>query len=209
MKKILIVCGVLLVVVAAVLADVELGTNSGFVATAPVADPADSTATIDVDGDSRAIKHTSPAGATSITEIGWWCDTATAEVNFEIALYDHDGGNDRPGNRIHHDDTNAKGTGSGWKDVAVDWAIDGSTIYWIAVGVEAQDPALDWGFTSAAGRNSRFQNNSALGDPWGGSAESTALFAFYAEYASGANVTILLPLDKSSEKSNFKNGGKQ
>ena len=61
-----------------------IGTNCGFVTEAPVADPEGSDVRIDIL--SRAQKHVAPAGATKITEIGWYCGRATEEENFEVAF---------------------------------------------------------------------------------------------------------------------------
>ncbi len=68
-----------------------LGTNCGFVTVAPTSDP---TGTInDVQNTfAYASKFTSPATAIKVTEIGWYCDNATQEANFEVGIYDHDSG---------------------------------------------------------------------------------------------------------------------
>ena len=112
-----------------------IGTNAGFVTTAPTADPSEPDSAMDTYV--RAIKDTSPVGAVKITEIGWYCDNATQAANFEVGIYDHDSGNDKPLNVVGSlYQTNAKGTGSGWKTVTVDIDITAETIYWIAVQLD-------------------------------------------------------------------------
>lgn len=109
-----------------------IGTNCGFVTTAPTADPSASNTSFDTRA--NALKDTSPNNAVKITEIGWWCDNATEESNFEVGLYDNNSG--RAGNRLYVEATNAKGTDSGWKTVTVNWNISESTIYWIGVQLD-------------------------------------------------------------------------
>jgi hypothetical protein len=112
------------------------GTNCGFVTTAPTADPGGSA--IDQDAFTNALKDTAPVGAITVTEIGWWCDNATEESNYEIGLYTHDAVNDRPGTLIAgHSHTNAKGTTSGWKVASgLNITITAGTIYWLAVQLD-------------------------------------------------------------------------
>jgi len=111
-----------------------VGTNCGFVTTAPVVDPNGAAGTCD--NASVAQKDTSPAVYTKITEVGWWCDAETEEANFEIGLYSHNAGSNKPNARLSVDAVNAKGTGTGWLTVAVDWDITPETVYWIAVQLD-------------------------------------------------------------------------
>jgi hypothetical protein len=173
-------------------AAVVVGTNCGFVASAPVADPSGST--VDFSADSRAMKDTSPAGATSISEIGWWCDTATDECNYEVGIYDHNATDDLPYERLFVDATNAKGTDAGWKTVAVDWAISAETIYWIAVQCDVST-GTDIDYGAGLGRNARQDGASTLSDPWPTAVTSTAGFAIYAKYetAGGGGPAIMAP----------------
>ena len=115
-----------------------LGTNSGFVTEAPTSDPlADAER---IDDKLRIIKDSTPAEVVRITEIGWWCDTATGEINFEVGLYSHNSGDDAPDALIGVSRTNAKGTTAGWKTVSVDWEISPNTAYWIAIQVDDTTP---------------------------------------------------------------------
>jgi hypothetical protein len=164
-----------------------LGTNCGFVTEAPVADPGGTASTIDTW--SWATKHTSPADAVRITEIGWWCDNATQEANFEVGLYSHDAGNDKPDSRLQVDNTNAKGTGGAeWKSVSVNWSITAETIYWIAVQVDntATATSCDWG-SATGSRTSIKSDESTLPATWNaGSSQGAYAVAIYAVYSTEA-----------------------
>lgn len=150
-----------------------LGTNVGFCATAPVADPEGDTFTMDAV--SAVCGDTSPSTAGKITEVGWYCDNATEESNFEVGLYAADGSGARAGTRLYVDATNAKGTGAGWKTVTVDWAISINTYYWI--GVQLDDTA-----TATSGNRriggivsgyDTLSGQTTLADPYGGNEPST------------------------------------
>lgn len=157
-----------------------LGTNCGFITEAPVSDP-DTPSTITIDGRSNAVKDTSPADADKITEIGFWIDNSTPDVNFEVGLYAHDGGTDKPAARLFVDNTNAKGSDVGWKTVTVDWNISPSTVYWIAVQIDNTTTTLGAsGGLSGTPRWSFDTSQSSLTDPWGSSSESSSAFGLYA-----------------------------
>ncbi|KKK95682.1 hypothetical protein LCGC14_2670340, partial [marine sediment metagenome] len=131
-----------------------VGTNCGFCATAPSADPTVSGAS--TNDFKNALKGTSPGTAVKITEIGWYCSNATQETNFEVGIYTHNVGLDRPDAVVGSlSQTNAKGTTAGWKSVAVDITISSSTIYWIAVQVDATATTTNIDFEAVAGRYSR------------------------------------------------------
>ena len=170
-----------------------LGTNSGFVTTAPTADPAAIYPAIDT----RAFvsKDASPATAKRITEIGWWCDNATEEANFELGLYAADGISSpgEAGTLLHIERTNAKGTGAGWKTVAVDWAIDPSTDYWLGVQLDDTATATNINHNTAGGLGFDYlDRRTSLPDPFGGGAFfADYLVAIYAVWDAGvsANTT--------------------
>lgn len=170
-----------------------LGTNCGFVTTAPTSDPAGG-GQFFADNYCWTIKDTSPVGAAKITEIGWWCDGASEAANFEVGIYSHNVGDDEPENRLFVDDTNAKGTTAGWKTVAVDWVIDAETIYWIAFQLDdtATTSFVDYTNTPAA-KVSHISGVSTLPNPWGSGHENVVVLAVYAvweEAASGTNMKI-------------------
>jgi len=162
-----------------------LGTNCGFVETAPVDDPSGSAATIDTWY--WATKHTTPVGAAAITEVGWWCNNATEETNFEVGLYSHNAGTDKPDARLFVSATNAKGTDAGWKTATVNWAVSAETIYWIAVQVDdtAVATTCDWQ-TIDNSRSSIKSAQTTLTDPWSATSSQGAYAqAIYAVWSAG------------------------
>ncbi len=171
---------------------ITLGVNSGFVTVAPTTDPAGTT-TGAIDTTARVTKDTSSSTAGKIIEVGWWCNEATQEANFEVGLYAADGVvvPGEAGTRLFVDATNAKGTTSGWKVVSgLDWAISPNTAYWI--GVQLDDTATTTTTDSGATTGSGFDvlsGQTTLPNPFGGGALFSNLtsLAFYAvwEVASG------------------------
>ena len=114
-----------------------LGTNCGFVTTAPTDDPGGVANNV-FDGYYTACKHTSPANVIKIIEIGWWCDTATEASNFEVGVYDDNQGTTGPGSLLSGvSRTNAKGTDAGWKvRTGLNITITAETVYWLAVQLD-------------------------------------------------------------------------
>lgn len=161
---------------------VTVGTTAGFVSAAPVADPAG--VALQTDTRAHAVKHTAPADATSIIEIGWWCDNATEAANWEGGLY-ADAGANEPEARLFVTTGNAKGTTSGWKSATVDWDVTGNTVYWAAVFVA--DTATTTNMDGNAGSNQgRAQKNGVTELPadWGTSSatDTDAAMAIYVVY---------------------------
>ena len=157
---------------------VVIGTNSGFVTTAPTADPAAS-ATV-IDNLAMAISDVTPALTGSVSEIGWFCANATQETNFEVGIYE-DNGADLPGDLISSYTTNAKGTGSGWKRVTVDITLSENTKYWIAVQVDNTATTTFVDFTALAQKRSIDNSSTQLVDPWVNEGVSTTnAMAIYA-----------------------------
>lgn len=175
---------------------ITIGTNSGFVSTAPTADPADNNGNID--DRAQTTKDTSPAGSNKITEIGWWCDAATQAANFEVGLYAADGAvvPGEAGTLLFSDTTNAKGTTAGWKTVTgLNWSISASTSYWITVQLDNTATATPTNVTGTGGSGRDFVTASTLPDPFGGGAlaASAGMVAIYAKYeavAGGTNFQI-------------------
>jgi hypothetical protein len=155
-----------------------IGTNTGFVAEAPVADPEGGSVTT-IDYYWRATSDTSDATAAHISEVGWWANTATEEANFEVGLYDADE------NLLYVERTNAKGTTAGWKTVSVDWEIDPSTVYWIAVQLDdtATTTEMDYDANAWSSRRSA-SGQTTLPDPLEGT-PSTSYYAIYAVWDTG------------------------
>lgn len=112
-----------------------VGTSCGLVTEAPTSNPTGSSV-FTIDRLSTTIKVTT-TNAIKVTEMGWWCDTASQESNFEVGIYDHDAVNDWPGDLLYAERINAKGTTTGWKRRSgLDWDLNASTIYWLAVQVD-------------------------------------------------------------------------
>lgn len=156
------------------------GINAGFVEEAPTINP--SGLNLNVDTLSIAFKDVAPAGAIKITEIGWYCDNATQESNFEIGLYSHDAGNDLPLNRLYVDNINAKGTGLGWKTVAVDWEITPGTTYWIAIQLDDTATITRTNQTLDGARYSSKAPTTSLATPWVSDNTDVTAISIYALY---------------------------
>lgn len=173
-----------------------LGTNVGFVTTAPTADPAGGDTTID--GSSVVVKDTSPAGAVKITEIGWYRGSGTNTANFEVALYADSSG--AAGARLYVDATNSSSS-AGWITTAVDWAITPNTAYWLAVQMDAHTGTSTIDNASSGGSGSDVRTSqSSLADPYGGGAVADAdgMYAIYALYQSAPTVALNSPDDAGS-----------
>lgn len=178
-----------------------LGTNSGFVSVAPTTDPAGgNTTNFQIDDRSGAMKHTSPATAVKITEIGWWCTNATEAATFEVGLYAADGSGGVPGTLLFSTSA-AKGTGLGWKVVTgLNWTISSNTAYWIAFQLDDTATAtisLSSNDGTGAGWERYTSGQTTLPSPWG-TAPSTdaddmiAIYALWQGASAGAkNLTLL------------------
>lgn len=172
-----------------------LNTNCGFVTTAPTADPATGLAQTQ-EAWSSAMKDTAPVGATSVTEIGWWVDNATQEANFDVAIYTHDAGNNRPDDLIGTASTAAKGTsGTLWKSITgLSIPITAGTVYWIGVQLDTTATSTNTERDTVSGSRKAHKyspGQTALPDPWGVSDQEGAdqATAFYAVYASAPDYT--------------------
>ena len=174
---------------------IVLGTNAGFVTEAPTSDPGGTN--ISMDAKCRAVRDTAPTGATTITEIGWYCDNATEEADFEVGLYDHNSGNNVPGNIIEKSGTKAKGLDAGWKFITgLSIPITSSTIYWIAEQLDTTTTSTNINFSASTDNfMDKDSNKSALADPWTGTSPFSnnvvAVYAIYEEEApTGTNTQI-------------------
>jgi len=173
-----------------------VGTNCGFVTEAPTSDP-DGSGSTGMDGYSRAFKDVSPSGAVKITEIGWYCTQTTEEANFEVGIYTHNVGDDNPEAVVGSlYQTNAKGTGAGWKTVTVDISITAGTTYWIAVQLDAHSGAtyIDVESDATPERVDYKTSQTTLTSPWGVSGYQVDwILPFYAVWeaaAVGTNMKI-------------------
>jgi hypothetical protein len=170
------------------------GTSCGFVTEAPIGDPGGVVVT--GDNTATAFKDVSPAGAVKVTEIGWWCDNATEESNFEVAIYDHNSGDDNPEDIVGVSRTNAKGTAAGWKRVTgLDIAISAETVYWMAVQIDytpALRTKLNYNWDVGESKRDVIALQATLPDPWGVSGDSwETMLGVYAVYETGGGPVIL------------------
>lgn len=154
-----------------------LGTNSGFVTVAPTADPAATGATID--GNCVVTKHTAPANAVKITEIGWYRASGTNTANWEIALFSDGAG--VPVTRLFVDATNSTNAG-GWRVTAVDWDITPSTPYWLALQMDSHSGSSTVDSATSGGAGSDVFAASTIATPYAGGAVADAdgIYAIYA-----------------------------
>ena len=165
-----------------------VGTNCGFVTEAPSADPSGDS-NDGIDNNTFAAKHTSPATAIKVTEIGWWCDNATPAANYQVGIYTDDGSTIMPENLLSGASlTNAKGTGIGWKKVTgLDITISPETLYWIAVSCANTTPTTDTDRSVVASQ--RYEEDPSeheLLNPWGAtSGDRIFLVAIYAVWEVG------------------------
>ncbi len=181
MKKLAVFLIFLIFLLNSVNADVVIGTNAGFVETAPSANP--SGTNLATDTVARAIRHTSPLNASKVTEIGIYIDNATQDADMELGIYDHDVGNDRPGNLLGSV-TIQKGTSSGWISSAVDIAIGSETIYFIAIQLDDTATTTNTNYTGSGPSNTGHNKSSqtSLPNPWGNDSSGTLIYAVYAVY---------------------------
>ena len=154
-----------------------LGTNSGFVTVAPTADPNATGATID--GNAVVTKHTSPANAVLVTEIGWYRASGTNAANWEIGQYSDLAG--VPLTRLNVDATNST-TSAGWIATAVSWAITPSTPYWWALQMDAHSGSSTVDSAASGGAGSDLFAAATLADPYAGGtvADADGMYAIYA-----------------------------
>ncbi len=166
MKNITII---LLFLLAIGYSQVVEGVSGGLVTTAPTADP---TGTADVlDRQAFAQKVTIPDFEITITEIGWYSSNASDEsLNYEVAIYDHDAGDDEPQNIVGSDLTNQDGTTEGWKrSTGLNIVLSANTIYWIAVQLDNTALTAKRIDQSSVGGKRYIQEitTASLKDPWG------------------------------------------
>lgn len=160
------------------------GTNGGFVTVAPTDDPA-GTAGVN-DQYALAQKDVSASDAVSVTSMGWWCDTASEESNFELGIYSHDATNNKPNVLLDGaSQTNAKGTTAGWKVSSVNITITGSTTYWIADQLDNTTTTTNIDYSTSTGDIYKYQAIISLPKPWaadtGFSDRILAIYAVYTE----------------------------
>ena len=188
---------------------IVLGTSSGFCTSAPSSDPGGSGFL----QSSRNLcqKDTSPAGAVKITEIGWWCDNATTDANYEVGIYSDNSGN--PQTLLQVSRTHSKGTDAGWKvATGLNLTISPETIYWIAVqcdstSANSNNASSDIGSGTFLGY---WNSQTTLATTWAGGVDTFGnIIAIYAltEAAEGLNPKVKVSGTFSTKKTLVKIGG--
>lgn len=164
---------------------IVLGTSSGFVTTAPTADP---TGAVDVliDNASVVTKDTSPGNAVRIIEVGWYRGSGTNTANWEIGLYSDNAG---VADVLLAVEATNSSSSTGWLTKAVDWLISANTDYWLAVQMDAHagDSTIDCASSGGPGRD-RKVGETTLTNPYGGGAvlSPSGMCAIYALVETGS-----------------------
>jgi hypothetical protein len=174
---------------------VVLGTNSGFCASAPTADPAATNVAICTAsyGVGACTKHTAPAGATLLTEIGWWWDSGYLGSNVEYVLYAHDAANDRPGAVLWASRTNSPtGSAGAWMAKSgLSVAITAGTVYWIGVLSITATGTGNMNRGSITGARYASAQLSTFPDPWTANGAANFALAIYALYSTGGGQSVV------------------
>jgi len=161
------------------------GVNCGFVLTAPTVDPASGTKIV-CDQLTWAMKVTTPAVIENVIEIGWWCDNATEDRDFDVGIWTHDAVNNQPLDLLAGASFGkAKGLDAGWKrSAALNIPLSPNTIYWIGFHLTNTPTTTNLDYLADAGEKADYQTGDpGMDDPWGSSTSSFAwLMAIYAKY---------------------------
>jgi len=172
---------------------VVLGTNSGFVSSAPSSDPHG--AVKDNDYSANVSKDTSPVGNYKVTEMGWYCSYYSSETTFQLGIYNDDEG--VPGDLLYYTDGSDSVTSTGWfKVTGLDWSLTSGTDYWLAVYVvDTLNPTKgDWATSGGSGFDSKAPGPLTSLDPYNGGVvqDSDAMYAVYALYEEipGTNLKV-------------------
>lgn len=175
-----------------------LGTNVGFVLTAPTTDPNGTAVTSD--GSSFVVKDTAPAGAIKITEVGWYKASGTTSSNTQVGLYSDNAG--VADVRLQVTGDQASGTSAGWIVFSgLSWTITPGTAYWLGMQQDAHTGSsqIDSATSGGSGIDTR-TSQTALTNPYGGGAVSDAdgMYAIYAKYQSAPTVSLSSPADAAT-----------
>ena len=170
---------------------VTTGINSGFVTVAPTDDP--SAAVVVADNLTRAVKDTCPANVDIITEVGFWVDNATSDVSFEVGLYSHNAGTNKPDALLYSETGNTIGGTAGWKKYTnLNWEVTSGTIYWIAIQLDDTASNTNTNYTGSGGRLAvDFGGATALPSPFLSDVELDYAAAHYAVVAQAAEYVYI------------------
>jgi len=159
-----------------------MGTTAGFIiGTPPSTDPTGGTQWT-IDNTARALKDTAPADKTRVTEIGWYCNVATEEAEYQVGIYSHDSSNNRPLQIIATISLQQKGTTAGWKKITgLSIPITAGETYWIAVQCDNTSTVTTMDAQAGSEKHDAKSSVSSLPDVWGASSGTdTSLIAIYA-----------------------------
>lgn len=115
-----------------------VGTNCGFVTSAPTGDPGAATH-LATDGFARAALFTSPSGNNVVTEIGFFMfgTNTSLDTDLQMGIYG-DAGAGEPEARLYVTSSTTGTTSGVWIRVSgLSWSISPSTQYWLAVQIDA------------------------------------------------------------------------
>lgn len=167
---------------------VVLGTDAGFVTTAPTGTPTGSPTTFDTQA--IAIRDVAPVGATTITEMGWWSNAVTEDAETYVGIYSNNASG-RPDVLLGSINF-SKGTTAGWKSTSLNVAVAAGTTYWLAYQLDDTVTASKAVYTDLINYGQIKTAQTYLPNPWGTSGSNTTrLYAVYAVYtnATGGNCT--------------------
>lgn len=174
------------------------GTNCGFVASAPTANPGG-----DAGSNSTrayAVKDVVPAGAGVITEIGWYAEADTASANFEVGIYLHNSGTDYPAALRSKSATNTKTSGIGWKVASgLNIPVTPGETLWIAIQSDVQT-ALDMQNDGSLRRAFTATGATTLNDPFGATFAGSFYYAIYALYAAAGGVAMPVMINQHRQR---------
>lgn len=145
---------------------VSLGSNAGFVLSRPTSDPLGTNSK--ADEWANVTKDISPSRNYKIVEMGWYCDNATADANFQLGLYDSLGVGDSAGSLLFSSETN-KGTSAGWKTISsLNYQITPLTYYWLGMQLDATATPTNMNEATSGGYGYDYKSGSSLPNPFDG-----------------------------------------
>jgi hypothetical protein len=163
------------------------GVNHGFVSSSPSTDP-EASVNLDFAGKAIAINSTSPIGAVTVSEIGWYLGltfSCSGSIDYEVGIYTGNGTDPTTRLNVSTGNTFTCGGSTGWQKVTgLDWSISENTEYWIAI----QSDFDEYYFmdTANSGGYMTWKNSqSSLPSSWGSSdTKNNAFPALYVVYTS-------------------------
>jgi len=190
LKKIFLVLSLWLGIIPVCYSAVVDGTSAGFVTVAPTDNPAGSGGPLDTY--SAATKFTAPASGGTISSMGWWCDNATEADEYQLGIYSHDAGNNKPNLLLASSGDMAKGTTAGWKTGTVAYGFTGNTVYWLAAQLDDTATVTNIDYTTNASYKEDYRGSSTeLLATWGTSTGTLGrILSIYALYTSTANIIV-------------------